>query len=114
MLPILFLLKAVIRVSDPFIWNEIRSVWNRNITKAKAPLNSFLNSAVNIELVYLTLTAVGISLSNLFGANDQQVEISKEAHRTKIKIKNVVMDNRKNQWDVRSNSYINQSVVSLN
>lgn len=60
------LLQASVRLSDPYIWKELKRVLKCRKQKSKyssAPLSSFLNSAMNIEFVYLILNGVNLVMS---------------------------------------------------
>jgi hypothetical protein len=56
------LLSVFIRISEPQIWSKFRNLKNGK-KYSDASLSSFLNSAINIEFVYLILTGINISTS---------------------------------------------------
>ena len=47
----------VIRIKEKFVWEKLMSIFS-NKRVSNESLNAFLNSAINIEYVYLILTGI--------------------------------------------------------
>ena len=62
------MIQSFVRLTDPYIWKEFKRVLKCKKEKAKyssAPLSSFLNSAINIEFVYLILNGVNVVMGKI-------------------------------------------------
>ena len=60
------LINVFIRVSEPLIWHELKKSFCKSTLKKQIysdeALSSFLNSAINVEFVYLILNGVKQSI----------------------------------------------------
>jgi hypothetical protein len=87
-----------IRLAEPFVWTNLKtdlrklfrckkSEKQKRAKYSKESLDSFLNSAMNIEYVYLLLLGINFTLSNEQHLNpgDQEITIVNERDRSYIK-----------------------------
>lgn len=99
---------GVVRISEPFIWTNIKADFslmcckNKKTERAKfskQSLDSFLNSAMNIEYVYVLL----LSLNKYFGECMQYDQFQIEKKKDEVKISIIGLGNE-SKWDVTGGS----------
>lgn len=100
------IVQSLIYLSDPLVWKEfLRAIKckRREIRYSQAPLNQFLNSALNVELVYLILSGIHITLSNGRLDDDKRnynIRIKEFPSKTRYIANKILMENKNQRWNV--------------
>lgn len=115
---------TITRLSEPYVWTNLKadlSKWfnckREKVKRAKyskESLDSFLNSAMNIEYVFLVLKGINFMLdkNDIYKkGNGQKIRITKSLEQTVIKFDQVDLKNMRD-WSVTSKTVITDNTKS--
>lgn len=94
------ILLAIMHITEPHVWQKLKSQMckskqGKKVKFSEKSLDTFLNSAMNVEYVYIILNGI----SDMFEAQDGNKRVVKYNSREKVKIDNVSINNS-HLWDV--------------